>query len=45
MDLPKRKPNRLREYDYSQPGCYFVTICTTKKDSICFGRSQPTLWA
>ncbi len=28
MDLPKRKPNRLPRYDYSQPGCYFVTICT-----------------
>ena len=24
----KRKPNRLRNYDYSQSGHYFVTICT-----------------
>jgi len=24
----KRKPNRLRDYDYSQDGCYFITICT-----------------
>jgi len=24
----KRKPNRLRNYDYSQSGYYFVTICT-----------------
>jgi len=22
------KPNRLAEYDYSQPGYYFITICT-----------------
>ena len=24
----KRKPNRLRDYDYSRDGCYFITICT-----------------
>lgn len=23
-----RKPLRLKQYDYSQPGAYFVTICT-----------------
>ncbi len=28
MDLPKRKPIRLSEYDYSQNGAYFITICT-----------------
>ncbi len=28
MRLPKRKPTRLKEYDYSSPGAYFVTICT-----------------
>ena len=28
MDLPKRKPLRLKEYDYSQNGAYFVTVCT-----------------
>ena len=27
MERPVRKPNRLRGYDYGQPGCYFVTIC------------------
>ena len=26
-ELPKRKPNRLKDYDYSQDGAYFVTIC------------------
>ena len=31
MELPKRKPNRLKQYDYSQPGAYFVTICTDKR--------------
>ena len=26
--LPNRKPNRLRAYDYSQNGAYFLTVCT-----------------
>ncbi len=25
--MKDRKANRLREYDYSQAGCYFVTVC------------------
>ena len=29
--LPKRKQNRLTGYDYSQPGCYFVTICAKNR--------------
>ncbi|MBO5727085.1 MAG: transposase [Oscillospiraceae bacterium] len=28
MEQPKRKLLRLKEYDYSQNGAYFVTICT-----------------
>ena len=28
MALPKRKPTRLKGYDYSTPGAYFITICT-----------------
>ena len=27
-DLPQRKRLRLRRYDYSRPGYYFVTVCT-----------------
>ena len=26
-NLPQRRATRLRGYDYSQPGAYFVTIC------------------
>lgn len=26
-DRPVRKPNRLREYDYSRNGAYFITFC------------------
>lgn len=31
MDLPKRKPVRLKGYDYSTPGAYFITICTKNR--------------
>lgn len=33
-ELPKRKPNRLKDYDYSQKGAYFITICTQNKKCI-----------
>ena len=26
--MDQRKANRLKNYDYSQNGCYFVTVCT-----------------
>lgn len=29
--LPKRKSIRLKGYDYSQNGCYFVTVCAKDK--------------
>jgi putative transposase len=32
--LPGRKQIRLPDYDYSQPGSYFVTICTFNKQPI-----------
>ena len=34
MDLPKRKPIRLKGYDYSQNGAYFITMCTNKRECI-----------
>jgi len=34
MELRKRKDIRLSEYDYSQTGGYFVTICTHDKKQI-----------
>ena len=27
-DFPKRKPTRLKDFDYSSQGAYFITICT-----------------
>lgn len=29
---PERKPLRLKQYDYSQDGYYFITICTKNRE-------------
>lgn len=34
IELPKRKANRLANYDYSQNGAYFITICVKDKEPI-----------
>ncbi len=34
MELQTRKPNRLDNYDYSQNGAYFITICTKDRKPI-----------
>ena len=34
MELPKRKNIRLKDYDYSQAGAYFVTICVKERKNI-----------
>ena len=33
-DFPTRKPTRLPKYDYSQNGCYFVTVCVQDRKPI-----------
>ncbi len=30
-ELPKRKDIRLKNFDYSSPGAYFITICTENR--------------
>ena len=30
-ELPKRKKNRLEDYDYNSCGAYFITICTENR--------------
>lgn len=32
--LPQRKPNRLKYYDYNRNGAYFITICTHQRKQI-----------
>ena len=36
MEQPKRKRTRLKDYDYSSAGVYFVTVCVKDK--------KPLLW-
>ena len=33
-DLPERKHPRLKNYDYSQNGAYFITVCAYQKQKI-----------
>ncbi len=35
-NLPKRKPIRMADYDYSAPGAYFITVCVSDR--------RPILW-
>ncbi len=51
METPKRKPNRLPNFDYSAPGAYFITICTKDRRNLFWtdvgasiARPQLTLW-
>lgn len=32
--MKKRKPNRLTDYDYTQNGAYFITICVNDRKPI-----------
>ena len=34
MELPKRKRTRLKGYDYSTPGAYFITICAKDRKEL-----------
>lgn len=34
VDIPRRKPSRLKEYDYSRGGAYFITICTKNRKNL-----------
>ena len=34
LNIHKRRSIRLREYDYSQAGAYFVTICTRNRECL-----------
>ena len=41
FEKPSRKRNRLKGYDYSQDGLYFVTICTKNKQYYFWDLSKP----
>ena len=41
--LPKRKRNRLENFDYSSCGAYFITICTLKKQNYFWNNVGATI--
>ena len=43
MDLPQRKINRLKEYDYNQTGAYFITICTQNREKVFWSNCRGEL--
>ena len=38
-DIHQRRSIRLKEYDYSQPGLYFITICAKDRENL-FGQIE-----
>lgn len=34
MEMPKRKKNRISQYDYSTPNAYFITVCTADRKNL-----------
>lgn len=42
-DLPNRKNLRLRDYDYSQPNYYYVTICTKEMRELFWKRRDKNI--
>ena len=38
MELKQRKRIRLKDFDYSSKGCYFITICAIEKEKAIFGK-------
>ena len=44
LELPKRKQNRLTEYDYSTPNAYFITICTNNRKNLFWKDVGAVMW-
>ncbi len=40
MALPKRKPMRYKNFDYSQFGAYFLTVCTHNKEKLFWNMDE-----
>ncbi len=43
MTLPKRKPVRLTDYDYSSAGVYFITVCIKDRKSLFWNNVGATI--
>ncbi len=42
-NLSTRNPIRLKEYDYSSPGAYFITVCTANREKIFWSNRRGEL--
>lgn len=40
MEFPQRKRQRLKEFNYSTPGCYFVTVLTHKRQHLFWNNGE-----
>lgn len=38
MERPKRKINRIAQFDYSLPNAYFLTLCTKERKKLFWER-------
>ncbi len=45
IELPKRKPIRVQNYNYSSCGAYFITICTAKREKVFWSTRRGDLWS
>ena len=43
MEQPKRKTIRLKDYDYSNAGTYFITICIKDRKSLLWSKRRGEL--
>ena len=43
MELPKRKRNRLIDFDYSSPIAYFITACTEQRRNLFWNNVGATI--
>ena len=43
MEHPKRKPNRLKTFDYGSAGAYFITICTHDRAPLFWSADAETV--
>ncbi|MGN1480326.1 transposase [Porcipelethomonas sp.] len=42
-DLPVRKPNRLKNFDYSSDGLYFITVCVKNHENMLWHNVGATI--
>jgi len=44
INIPRRRSIRLKGYDYSQAGAYFITVCTQSHEHLLGEISDEEMW-